>query len=94
VPIAIAKNAIRIVALCLLAVHVDPAFLVGRLHTDGGVAFFLLALAMLAPVLALLGYLEGSRRRFAAAARLDPAPVSRVDQDHHQQTASTSRAIL
>lgn len=54
IPLAILKNGIRIVSLCLLAMHVDPGFLVGQLHHEGGVVFFLLALAMLAPVLLIL----------------------------------------
>ena len=53
-PITIFKNAIRIVSLSLLAVHVDPSFLVGQLHHDGGVVFFLLALGLLTPIIALL----------------------------------------
>jgi exosortase len=54
VPVVILKNGVRIVSLSLLANYVDPKFLVGRLHHDGGVVFFLLALGLLAPVLALL----------------------------------------
>jgi exosortase len=53
-PLAIVKNAIRIVSLTLLAVRVDPSFLTGRLHHQGGIVFFLLALALLAPFLQLL----------------------------------------
>ena len=51
VPVVILKNGIRISTLTLLAVHVDPAFLDGRLHHDGGVVFFLTGLALLLPVL-------------------------------------------
>jgi exosortase len=46
-PIAIIKNAVRIVSLSLLAIHVDASFLTGQLHHEGGIAFFLLALGML-----------------------------------------------
>ena len=53
-PLTILKNGIRIVTLSLLAIHVDPGFLTGQLHHDGGVLFFLLTLAMMAPVLAWL----------------------------------------
>ena len=53
-PITLLKNGIRIVTLTLLAVHVDPSFLTGQLHHDGGVVFFALALGMLAPVVVLL----------------------------------------
>jgi exosortase len=62
-PITIVKNAIRIVTLSLLSIHVDPSFITGQLHHDGGVAFFLLALAMLAPVLAWLRRVETGHDR-------------------------------
>jgi exosortase len=68
VPITILKNAIRIVTLSLLAIHVDPAFLTGRLHRDGGIVFFLMALAILWPLLAVLS------RRDAASAPLSRTP--------------------
>jgi exosortase len=70
-PITIVKNGIRIVGLSLLAIHIDPSFLVGRLHNDGGIVFFLLALAMLAPVLAIA-------RRFETTSRRSDARVSGV----------------
>ena len=53
-PIAILKNGVRIVSLCLLSIHVDPEYLTGQLHHEGGVVFFLPALAMLALVMAAL----------------------------------------
>jgi len=52
-PLAIIKNGIRIATLTLLSVYVDPGFLTGRLHHEGGFVFFLLALAILAPILFL-----------------------------------------
>ena len=50
----ILKNGIRIVTLTLLAIYVDPSFLFGTLHRDGGIVFFLLGLLLLLPVLLLL----------------------------------------
>ena len=47
-------NGIRIVTLSTLAIYADPSFLTGKLHNEGGFVFFLLALAILAPVLWLL----------------------------------------
>jgi hypothetical protein len=38
--------------------YVDPEFLTGQLHHEGGIVFFLLALALLAPVLFVLRRLE------------------------------------
>lgn len=44
------KNGIRIATLTLLANYVDPAFLTGSLHRQGGIVFFLIGLALLFPV--------------------------------------------
>lgn len=57
----IAKNGIRIATLTLLAIYVDPGFLFGRLHRQGGVVFFLLALLLLLPLLFLLERAESKR---------------------------------
>lgn len=50
----ILKNGVRITTLTLLAVYVNPDFLLGRLHQRGGVVFFVLALLLLLPLLFLL----------------------------------------
>lgn len=65
--VMILKNAIRIVTLTLLASYVDPGFLYGNLHREGGVAFFLLGLVLMAPVLWWLEKNESPR----------PAPTPR-----------------
>src|SRR5262249_16784162 len=44
------KNGIRIATLTLLANYVDPDFLYGKLHRQGGIVFFLIGLALLLPV--------------------------------------------
>jgi len=44
------KNGIRIATLTLLANYVNPAFLTGSLHHQGGIVFFLIGLALLMPV--------------------------------------------
>ncbi|HTZ48931.1 MAG TPA: exosortase/archaeosortase family protein [Verrucomicrobiae bacterium] len=46
----IVKNGVRIATLAILANYVNPAFLYGRLHRQGGVVFFLLGLSLLIPV--------------------------------------------
>lgn len=53
-PIVVLKNGVRIVTLTLLAIYVDPSFLTGPLHHEGGIVFFLIGLLMLVPILALL----------------------------------------
>jgi exosortase len=52
--VSILKNGVRIATLTLLSIYVDPGFLTGRLHRQGGFAFFLLALGILFPLLLLL----------------------------------------
>ena len=47
VPIAVFGNAVRIFSLWYLSVHVDPGFLFGRLHHNGGILFAMLPLAIL-----------------------------------------------
>ena len=49
-PLSLLKNGIRIATLTLLAIHVDPSFLTGSLHHQGGFVFFFLALLILLPV--------------------------------------------
>jgi exosortase len=53
-PITILKNGMRIVTLTLLGAYVDPRILSSDLHRKGGIPFFIIALAMLAPILWIL----------------------------------------
>jgi exosortase len=48
--IMVVKNGLRIATLTILANYVDPGFLYGRLHKEGGVVFYLIGLALLLPV--------------------------------------------
>jgi exosortase len=50
----VVKNGVRIATLTILANYVDPGFLYGKLHHEGGVVFFLIGLALLLPVYWLL----------------------------------------
>jgi exosortase len=70
-PVSIVKNAIRIVTLTLLSIYVDPGFLRGNLHHDGGFVFFLLALAILFPVLLWLRKSEERPLRSSTAIPAD-----------------------
>ena len=65
----VVKNGVRIATLTILANYVDPGFLYGRLHKEGGVVFFLMGLALLLPVYWLL-------RRGEAQAELARPEVS------------------
>jgi len=55
IPLAIAKNAVRIVVLSWLAVHVDPSFITGSaVHRNGGIPVFLASLTILSGLAWLL----------------------------------------
>jgi exosortase len=53
-PIAIFKNAVRIVTIAWLGIHVNPDFFHGALHRQGGLPFSLLSLALMGVLLWLL----------------------------------------
>jgi exosortase len=53
-PLSLIKNGIRIATLTLLSIYVNPEFLTGRLHHEGGFVFFLLAMLILWPVFSWL----------------------------------------
>ena len=44
IPISVAKNGLRIFVLAMLSIRVDRSFLAGRLHREGGIIYFLIAL--------------------------------------------------
>ena len=46
VPLSVAKNGLRIFMLGMLTTRVDPSFLTGRLHHEGGGVFFSIALLL------------------------------------------------
>jgi exosortase len=52
--VMIVKNGIRIVTLTVLATYVDPGFLYGNLHREGGVVFFMIGLLLMVPVFWIL----------------------------------------
>jgi exosortase len=54
VPVAMLTNAVRIVTLWFLGTHVDPSFLTGNLHHNGGILFSLISLSILMTCLFLL----------------------------------------
>jgi exosortase len=66
VPLAIFKNGLRIATLTTLAIYVNPGFLTGRLHHEGGFVFFLIALI---PLALLLFWLQKREQRSLRAAR-------------------------
>jgi exosortase len=68
----IVKNGVRIATLTLLANYVDPGFLYGNLHREGGIVFFLIGLALLLPVYWLLKRGESGVKVAERLPRLGP----------------------
>jgi len=54
IPLSIAKNGLRIYTIAMLGTRVDPGFLTGRLHSQGGFIFFSIALAAISLLLWIL----------------------------------------
>lgn len=63
VPLAVAKNALRVFTLQGIGAYVDPAVLNSPLHRQGGVLFLIIALAALFGVICLLRRLEGRNNK-------------------------------
>jgi exosortase len=66
VPLSVAKNGLRIFTIGMLGTRVDPSFLTGRLHRDGGIIFFLVALAATFLILWILRRGEDQKPRSTA----------------------------
>ena len=60
VPLSILKNAVRIVTLSTLALYVDPSFLTGPLHHQGGILFFFIVCMILAPIVLVMRRCENT----------------------------------
>ena len=43
-PLSVAKNGLRIFTIAMLGTRVDPAYLTGKLHRQGGIVFFVIGL--------------------------------------------------
>jgi exosortase len=68
IPLAVAKNGLRIFVLGFLAIRVDRSYLFGRLHHQGGFIFFLIALAVI--FLALLMLRKGEIKQPAGGSQV------------------------
>ncbi len=74
-PLSVAKNGLRIFTIAMLGTRVDPAFLTGRLHHQGGIVFFTAALVVVVGLILLLQRGESRAMINAAAVRPDIADV-------------------
>ena len=60
VPLSILKNGVRIVTISTLALYVDPGFITGPLHHQGGILFFCLTCMILASIVVLMRRCENT----------------------------------
>jgi exosortase len=91
-PLLVVKNGIRIVTLSLLSIYVNPSFLTGSLHRQGGILFFLLALGLLVPAVALLQRAERSTARGRLSTR-KPARAIAIDSLAGSPVAERPRCL-
>ncbi len=59
IPLSVAKNGLRIFTIAMLGTRVDPAYLTGRLHREGGIVFFAVSLAAVFALIWILRRTEG-----------------------------------
>lgn len=69
IPLSVAKNGLRIFVLAMLATHVDRSFLTGRLHHQGGIIYFLIALAVICLLILVARRSEERSRSSASTGR-------------------------
>lgn len=63
IPISVAKNGLRIFVLAMLTTRVDRSFIDGRLHHQGGIIYFLIALAAI--ILLIWAFRRGEQKSCA-----------------------------
>jgi exosortase len=68
IPLSVAKNGLRIFVLAMLTTRVDRSFITGRLHHQGGIIYFLIALAV---VLGLIWILRRGDEKRGVLAKTD-----------------------
>jgi exosortase len=60
IPLSIAKNGLRIFTIAMLGTRVDIGYLTGKMHHQGGILFFLIALACILALVWILCRVESS----------------------------------
>jgi exosortase len=78
VPLSVAKNGLRIFVIAMMGTRVDPSYLTGRLHHQGGIIFLLIALLV---IFLLLWILRKGEQRSVAASGF--GPVAPLSSTHH-----------
>ncbi|HEX8814299.1 MAG TPA: exosortase/archaeosortase family protein [Terriglobales bacterium] len=75
VPLSVAKNGLRIFTITMLGTRVDPGFLTGKLHHQGGVVFFAVALLSIFFLLWILRRPEERSSQSGALAQAGSSPA-------------------
>jgi exosortase len=75
VPLSVAKNGLRIFAIAMLGTRVDPGYLTGSFHHQGGIVFFAIALIIIFALLWILQRGEGS----SPPAKMAPVKVTAAE---------------
>jgi exosortase len=73
VPLSVAKNGLRIFVIAMLGTRVNPSYLTGRLHRQGGIIFFAAALAVVFCLIWILKHGESQSAGNGAGLRASPA---------------------
>jgi exosortase len=81
VPLSVAKNGLRIFTIAMLGTKVDPAFLTGRLHHNGGIVFFAIALCVIFSLLWILSRAGSEVTRVAATCPASPETFTILTAD-------------
>jgi exosortase/archaeosortase family protein len=64
IPLSVIKNGLRIFVIAELGTRVDPGYLDGNLHHQGGVIFLAIAVAIVCALIWILRKAEGKRSVF------------------------------
>jgi exosortase len=75
VPLSVAKNGLRVFAIAMLGTRVDPEYLTGRFHHQGGIIFFAIALIVTFAILWILRRGEGP----SPTLKMDPVKAATTE---------------
>lgn len=77
IPLSLAKNGLRIFIIAMLTTKVDPGYMTGNLHRQGGIIFFVAALVAIYLILQL--FRRADRKLAVVAVRAPATPVRTQD---------------
>jgi exosortase len=74
IPLSIAKNGLRIFTIAMLGTRVDPGYLTGRFHHNGGAAFLAIAVGVIFLLLWILREDRSGQLQGVPTSAISPAP--------------------